>query len=194
MRVLSTCIPPLLLVALAVAVARAGETPEIGKVVEDKTLTTIDGKTVKLSDYRNDAKGEGGKIVVLTFWSFKCPTGKRLMGENQALADLCKKKDAVFLAISSYGESQKKVEKYCGDNEITYAVVYDGDRSFAKAMDAQCVSTTAVIDADGKLAYYGCLASKPDPKTGESTPHARKAVEELAAGKKVSHPETDVFG
>ena len=186
------------LVAL-LAMAAAGDEkesgPKLGEVVPDQSLTTIDGKTVKLSEYRNDDEGKGGKLVVITFWSYKCPTGKRVMEANKELAEYCEKNDVVFLGISSYGESKEDVTKYCDDESVTYTIAYDGDQSVTKALGAQFVSTTMILDKDGKLAYHGSLVSrKKDEETGKQTPHARNALEELVAGKKVSTPETTTYG
>lgn len=190
----ATVIGLVALAALAIGIARADDRPEIGAVVKDHTLKTIDGKTMRLSEFRNDAEGKGGKIVVVTFWSFKCPTGNRLMDKNKELADFCEKNDAVFIGVSSYGESRKKIEEFCGENKVTYPVVYDAGKAFARAMGVEVVSTTAVLDKDGKLAYYGCLVSLPDQETGKVTPYAKNAVEELVAGKEVSKAETDTYG
>ena len=68
-------------------------------------------------------------------------------------------------------------------------------RTDVEALGAECVSTTLVLDADGKVAYYGALVSrKKDESTGKKTPHARKAVEQLLAGEAVSTPETFTYG
>ena len=185
----------IVLFVAAVAAAHAGDAPEIGKVVQDQTLKTMDGKSAKLSDYRNDKEGKGGKVVVLTFWSYKCPTGNRMMELNKELSDYCEKNDVVFLAVSSYGETKKEVKKYCRDEKVEYSVAYDDDFSVTKGLKADFVSTTAILDKDGKLAYYGALVSrKKDKKTGEKISHAMDAVKELVAGKEVSTPKTDTYG
>lgn len=168
---------------------------EVGEVVADQSLTTTDGKTFKLSELRNDKKGKGGKIVLVTFWSYKCPTGKRMMEANKEIAEYCKENDVVFLAVSSYGESKDQVKKYCEDKDVEYSVAYDADQSVTQALGARFVSTTLILDRDGKLAYMGSLVSRRKNKeTGEQTPHARNALEELVAGKKVTTPETATYG
>ena len=185
-----------LIVALGVGAAEAQEkVAEIGKVVKDESLTLLDGKKASLSDYRNDEKGEGGKIVVLTFWSYKCPTGKRMMERNEKLAEYCRENDVVFLGVSSYGESKEQVKKYSDENKISYPIAFDGDQSITKTLGATCVSTTAILDKDGKLVYYGSLVSrKKHPETKENTPYVSDALKEVVAGKKVTRSLTDVYG
>ncbi len=181
--------------ALAAGAAYAGDAPEIGKVIPDQSLKTIDGKTAKLADYRNDEKGEGGKVVVITFWSYKCPSGKRMMQDNRELAEFCEKKDVVFLGISSYGETKDQVKDYSKKKSLSYSIAYDDDQSIVKKLGANVVSTTAILDKDGKVVYYGSLVSRKDDKeTGAKVPHVLNAMKQLVDGKEVSKSETTTFG
>lgn len=181
-------------VTMATAEDKKSSKLKIGDVVADQSLTTTDGKTVKLTELRNNEKGEGGKIVFVTFWSYKCPTGKRMMERNKEIAEYCKKNDVVFLAVSSYGESKEKVKEYCKEKDVEYSVAYDADQNVVKALGAQFVSTTMILDKDGKLAYRGALVSRKDKETGEQTPYAKNALLELVAGKKVKTSETTTYG
>ena len=168
---------------------------KVGDVVADQSLSTTDGKTVKLSEFRSDEEGKGGKIVLVTFWSYKCPSGKRMMETNKEIAEYCKENDVVFLAVSAFGETMDQVKEYCKEKEVSYTVAHDTDQSVTKAFGVQLVTTTMILDKDGKLAYRGSLVSKKkDKKTGEKTPHARNALEELVAGKRVSTSETTTYG
>ncbi len=183
------------LVSMAAAEDKKSSELKMGDVVADQSLTTTDGKTVKLSEFRNDEEGKGGKVVFVTFWSYKCPTGKRMMERNKEIAEYCKKNDVVFLAVSAYGETEDQVKEYCKEKEVSYSIAYDADMSVTKAFGAKFVSTTMILDKDGKLAYMGSLVSKKKNKeTGKKTPHAKNALEELVAGKKVTTSETTTYG
>ncbi|MCZ6601967.1 MAG: TlpA disulfide reductase family protein [Planctomycetota bacterium] len=192
-KVLAASIIAALLVVTGLAYA--SDAPKIGDTVDDHVLKTIEGKSVKLSDYRNDKDGKGGKFVVLTFWSYKCPTGKRMMEYNEKVAEFCRENDAVFLGISSYGESKDQVKEYSKKKNVSYSIAYDDDQSMVKKLGANVVSTTAILDKDGKVVYYGSLVSRKDDKeTGAKVPHVLNAMKQLVAGKKVSKSETTTFG
>lgn len=162
---------------------------QIGDVVKDMSYTTVDGKEGKLSDFRNDKKGKGGKLVLITFWSYQCPSGRGAMSTNDKLAKFCKDKDIVFLPVSSYGESKDQVKKYCSDNEISYTVAYDTNQEITKVLGAKVVTTSAILDKDGKLVYLGGLKGR-DPKTNKRINYVTKALKELLASKEVSTPTT----
>lgn len=191
-RVIALLVP----LFLAASIPVYGEdAPEVGEVVKDLTLKTPDGKSAKLSDYRSDKEGKGGNLVVLTFWSYKCPTGRRMMDANREIAKFCKENDVVFLGVSAYGESEADVKKYVADEKISYTITYDGDHSITKGLGVQVVSTTLILDREGKLVYHGAMVSREmDKKTGKKAPHALDAVKELVAGKEVSTPKTLTYG
>ena len=69
------------ILSLAVAAEPARAAPEIGKPAPDFTGTDINGKTVKLSDYK-------GKIVVLESYNQDCPYCiRRFRAANAAPGD-----------------------------------------------------------------------------------------------------------
>ena len=179
------------LLALAVsATAVAQETPEIGQELKDLAFKTVKGVSGKLSDLR-------GKVVVLTFWSNACPSGKRVMGTNKDVSDWCsakkRKKDVVFLGIASWGENLKDIKKYHSQKRLGYDIIFDGDHTWAKALAAEVVTTSAIIDKEGLLVYYGGLHGR-DPNTGEFVNYLQIALEEVYAGDDVSIPTSRARG
>src|ERR1041385_8240019 len=59
----------------------------VGEKVPDFSITTLDGKSVKLSDLRKDkSKSEKG-VVVLTFWCTSCHSCRHV---DKHLAELAK--------------------------------------------------------------------------------------------------------
>lgn len=74
-------------------------------VAPDFSLKDLDGKTVKLSDYK-------GKIVILNFWAVWCKYCKQEMPDlNEFNKELVKDNEAVTLAVDAQ-ESSDTVKNY----------------------------------------------------------------------------------
>lgn len=157
-------------VVLALLVMAAQDRPELGKEVADIELK----KDLKLSDFRA-ADGKDGKIVVVYFWSYKCPSGAPQLPAAKTFAEKVAGKDSgvEFISVAAYGESASDVETYVRDNDIAYPVIHDEGRRIAKHFGAGKVNTTYVIDAKGVLRYRGAFTGR-----GGSAEAAVKAVKE----------------
>ncbi len=158
----------------------------LGSALPDLELATPAGAEVELGKFR---MGEDEKPVplVVTFWSYKCPTGKRSMARFAELAKACKEKGAKLVGICSYGESAADIAAYVEKNGIAYPLAVDAGSKAVAAFDAGVVTETYVFDRDGKLVYHGGLGT-----TGEPWPE--KAVDAVLAGKAVEKAETDARG
>jgi len=73
--------------------------PEIGKNVSDFTAKTIDGKTVKLSDFK-------GKIVVLEWYNPTCPFVKKFysVGKMQEFQTQVTSAGHIWISINTGGK------------------------------------------------------------------------------------------
>src|SRR5262245_6094708 len=91
-----------------------------GAKAPDFSLPSLDGKTVRLSDYL------GKSVVLIDFWSTTCDP---CMAEMPHLVDLYKKhkeKGFVVLAISLDGpESRAQVSSVVHDKEMIFPVLLD---------------------------------------------------------------------
>lgn len=147
----------ILAAALCVALF-ADEKPEVGKVVADIKMKPMDGKEIKLGDFRADKEKKAeGAITVVYFWSYKCPTGKPVIPAVKDFQEKVagEKSGVKLICIASYGESADDVTTYAKDNSIVHTFCHDGDKTLAKAFGAKQVNTTYVMDKDGKLCYRG---------------------------------------
>jgi peroxiredoxin len=168
------------LVALCATVF-ADDKPEVGKVVADLAIKSMDGKEIKLSDFRaNKEKKAEGSITVIYFWSYKCPSGAPVLPKVKEFVEKVagEKSGVQFVAISAYGEKADDVTKYVKDNEIKYTLSHDGEKAIAKALAVKQVNTTFVMDRDGKLIYRGGFddaeAAVKAIKEGKAAPESDK--------------------
>ena len=118
--------------------------PVVGQPAPAFTLTTIDGKTVRLADYR-------GKTLVVNVWGSWCPPCRLetpdLVAESKADAS----RGVAFLGVDTT-ETAGVVRAFVAAKGIAYPqAVTTSTSEFAKAYDIRNYPTTLVIGPDGVL-------------------------------------------
>ena len=171
---------------------------EIGKPAPDFTGTDINGKTVKLSDYK-------GKIVVIESYNSDCPFchNHYASGAMQELQKELAAKGIMWLLVDSVNTNNfsyrtpAQAQKEWADLKIAATTWIDdhaGDIGHLYGM--RTTPHCFVIAADGKLAYNGAIDDRPqpfgDPRTAKN--YVRAAVDELLAGKPVTVTQTKPYG
>lgn len=123
----------------------AGATPimEVGKTAPDFALSTLDGQTVHLSDYR-------GKAVVLNFWATWCDPCKI---EMPWLVDLQKQygpQGLQVVGVAMDDSGRDAIQKFAHEMGVNY-VVLQGKNAVGDAYGATGYPTTVYIDRSGKV-------------------------------------------
>lgn len=111
---------------------------------------TVDGKQVKLSDYR-------GKVVVVNVWGSWCPPCRLEAKGFQQVWSAYREKDVQFLGINTRDTSVDNAAVFEKNYGITYPSLYDPDGAqilrFPKGdLNPQFIPSTLLIDRDGKIA------------------------------------------
>ena len=141
--------------ALLIAAALAVPGPQVGAPAPDFRLTTLDGKTTSLADYR-------GKTLVLNEWATWCPPCRQETPDLIASAkQLSARGDVAFLGVDST-EAAPIVRAFMAAKSLPYPTAIDGDRAFEKSYHIRAFPTTLVIGADGVLRarYVGVITPK----------------------------------
>jgi peroxiredoxin len=120
--------------------------PMEGLSAPDFTLPTLDGKEMKLSDYR-------GKIVFLNIWATWCAPCKEEMPSMQKLYELMRGKDFVMLTIS-IDEKKETVEAFMKDNNLTLPVALDQQQKVSPLYRITGVPETFLIDKNGMVMHH----------------------------------------
>ena len=179
-------------------VATAVFAVEVGKPAPDFTGTDINGKTVKLSDYK-------GRIVVIESYNSDCPFchNHYATGAMQELQRDLAAKNVVWLLVDSVNaknfsyRTPAQARKESKDLKIAAtAWLDDHSGDIGHLYDMKTTPHTFVVAADGTLVYDGAIDNRPepsgDPRTAKN--YVRAAVEELLAGKLVTVSQTKPYG
>jgi peroxiredoxin len=168
---------------------------EVGKAAPAFELKDLDGKAVKLSDYK-------GKIVVLEWFQPSCPycvKGYDEGGNCRAASEKLTKDGVVWLLVNSnnadHPDSKIDANKeFFKSRKMSHTVLMDTDGKVGRAYGAKTTPHCMVIDAKGNLAYRGAIDNAMDKDATEKVNHVETAVRALKADKAVTLTETRSYG
>lgn len=171
----------------------------VGKPAPEFTLPDLDGKPVRLADFR-------GKLVVLEWFNPECPFVKasHTKGSLVRSPDKHVSEGAVWLAVNSGapGKQGAGVEKSRAGREefgMKYPVLIDESGDVGKLYGAERTPHMYVIDAKGVLVYRGAIDNSPDgigesPTGGKLVNYVEEAVHALLGGRPLAVTETKAYG
>ena len=117
----------------------------VGMAAPDFSLPDIQGKTVRLSDYR-------GKVVFVNFWATWCKPCKEEMPSMEILCENFKSEDFVMLAISMDRVTTKKdIPPFIESMKLTFPILTDSWGQTDKRYKLMGVPETYIIDQNGVL-------------------------------------------
>ena len=192
---LASAIAGLGLAALQPAAAQVAP----GQPAPDFTLTSIDGKPVKLADFR-------GRYVVLEWTNPHCPFVVKHYGSGnmQALQKRFGAENVAWLTINSTNKShseymapQAKAKWVKEQGAASTAVLEDADGKVGRLFGARATPHMYVIDPKGTLVYAGAIddkrsANPADVKTANN--FVVQALTEARAGKALTSASTTAYG
>ncbi|OYD56913.1 hypothetical protein CGZ90_15285 [Fictibacillus aquaticus] len=118
-----------------------------GDFAPDFTLQTLEGKNIKLSDYK-------GKKVVLNLWASWCPPCKAEMPHMQAFYEKNKDKQNVeILAVNltTMEKDRANIQTFVDDYQLTFPVPLDEKGDIGVEYQAFSIPTTYMIDSNGTI-------------------------------------------
>jgi peroxiredoxin len=172
--------------------------PDIGKAAPDFTLHDVNGKAVKLSDFK-------GKVVVLEWINEGCPfvKGHYENGNMPSLQQKYTSQNVVWLTINStrpdnpeaYNAEQSKEILVKWHSHAT-ANLMDEDRTVGHLYDANTTPHMFVIDKEGTLRYQGAIDDDRSAGGGAKATvnYVAKALDSVIAGKEVATTSTKSYG
>ena len=192
-------ITALLLTVLAASSGGAIGSASVGNAAPDFTLADLNGKAVKLADFK-------GKHVVLEWHNPNCPFVMKHYdsGNMPGLQSRFDAKDTVWLTLNSthpsYSDyvSGDKLKAYLAEKKASPdAYMIDAEGKVGTLYAAKTTPHMYVINPAGMLVYAGAIDNKrstnqADVRTAKN--YLVAAVDESKAGKPVLTPTTTPYG
>ncbi|MFO0823787.1 MAG: TlpA disulfide reductase family protein [Gemmataceae bacterium] len=118
----------------------------VGKVLPDAASEDLDGKKVKISDYR-------GKVVVLDIWATWCPPCRAMIPHERELVKNLKDKPFVFISVSADADKDTLV-KFLEKEPMPWTHWWAGPKG-APIVDyrVQFYPTIYILDEKGVIRY-----------------------------------------
>ena len=176
---------------------------KLGATVDEKlALTDFDGATLSFKELR-------GKVVIVHFWSDRCPAEKHADPVLKKLEGYYKGKDVAIIGICSnqnelgdepakdadrskaYANFRAKLK----ETGLTHRVFVDHGNRLSALFGARSTPHCFVVDAKGVLAYAGALDDDLGERKGDAAKvYVRDAADALLAGKEVEVKQTRPYG
>ena len=171
----------------------AGAQGLVGKPAPDFTGIDVEGKEIKLSDHK-------GKIVVVEWFSSKCPFCKIHLKEKKTMQNTLAKfagKDVAWIAVdSNVAEIAKpdEIKSFAKEVGVSYPIIIDADGRIGHSFGAKTTPHMFVIDKTGIIAYEGAIDSDPTGKEASATNYVEAALQSLVDGSEVATKYTKSYG
>ncbi|MCY9589410.1 thiol-disulfide oxidoreductase [Paenibacillus chitinolyticus] len=117
--------------------------PVEGSKAPDFTLTGLDNKSYKLSDFK-------GKGVLINFWGTFCPPCKKEMPALQKQYDIWKDKNVEFLEVN-LDTSRVTVQNFVDQYNLNLPILLDNEEKVRKQYGVVEYPTTFFVKPDGTV-------------------------------------------
>lgn len=177
---------------------------KIGSTVPDRiTLKDFEGESTSFKDLR-------GKVVVLHFWSYRCPAERHANPIFKKMEDrFAKGDDVVMIGIVSnqnelgpapepdadYSKHYKELREKRDDVGYKHTILVDHGNKISDLFAARTTPHCYVIDKKGVIRYSGALDDDPRGQKGaDAINYVAEATKAVLAGEKVKFEETKPYG
>lgn len=171
-------------------------------VAESLSMKDLDGKSLSFKELR-------GKVVIVHFWSDRCPAEVHGDPVTKSLEKTFEGKDVVILGIAAnqnelgseppkdadYSKQYKNLREKIAEVGFKHRIIADHGNKLSNLFQAKTTPHCYVIDQKGVLRYAGALDDDPGEQKGDKAKvYVRDAAVELLAGKEVEVKETRSYG
>ncbi len=171
----------------------------LGQTAPDKALSDVQGKPVRLSDYR-------GRHVVLEWNNPGCPFVRKhyRSGNMQALQAEARGQGVVWLTVNSTADGSadfltpQQMARWLAEQKATPSTaLMDESGELGRAMGARSALHMFILNPRGALIYAGAIDSIPSAKAEDiqtATNYVRQGLKEALAGQPLSVATSRPYG
>jgi peroxiredoxin len=177
------------LLCLAAALSQVfAAAADIGEKIGEFRLQDTAGNTHSLDSY-------AGKVIVLAFWSFKCPVALACNDRLTALQSKYGNRGVVVLGVASNAnESKAEIQRNVSNLNLSFPILLDSDGMVAERLGASHTPGIFILDPGAILRYKGSLDNNKKLGDRGREANAEEAIDSILAGQPVAKPETAFFG
>jgi len=135
----------ILLWALILSAASAGEAPQPGASLVGLRLYDISGKRQSLDDVKTH-------YVIIVWWAFWCDTWKKALPEISDLAARQDELDCTVWTVSIDGRYTAEIKPLVEKGKINFPVLLD-DGTWTKKLGLRRVPTVMILDEKRQVVY-----------------------------------------
>jgi peroxiredoxin len=135
----------LLLVAMVIASSHAAAPTLIGKEAPDFVLRGLDGRNLRLSEYR-------GQVVLVNFWARWEGDTREQMRALDRINNTYQRAGLVVLGIS-VDEDVRRAREFADAMAVSYPILFDNGPDLGKDYMLQKMPVTILVDRAGIVRY-----------------------------------------
>jgi len=155
------------------ALAQTKSDPLVGKSAPPFTLAQLDGKRLSLASLK-------GKVVLLNFWDFGCPSCNQEVRHLERLHQKYASEGLRVVGIAELAPDPRQVRRFMQEYRTTYPVLLDPEQSVARKFSVFAHPATILVDRTGCVRFVHTGFLKGDEVTLESSVKALLEGEKIA--------------
>ncbi len=117
--------------------------PDEGHFAPDFALRTLEGNTVRLSEYR------GQRVVLINFWATWCPPCRLEMPTMQQIYSEYKAKGFEILAVNIEPNAKQEIRDFIRELRLTFPIALDPDMKVSRKFRVIGLPVSILIDRQG---------------------------------------------
>ncbi|HEX3148650.1 MAG TPA: redoxin family protein [Gemmataceae bacterium] len=164
----------------------------VGRLAPDIAFTDVNGKTGKVSDFKDK------KAVVIAVTSTSCPKSLKFAPTLARHEKAYREKGVAFIFVNAVATDEPAdIEKAIAEHGFTGPYIHDKDGAFSKAIGALTTTDTIVLDPARTIVYHGAVDDQYGSGYTLDEPRHRyliPALDALLAGKSIAIPATEAAG